>query len=109
MIDQYGKGRVFTGDGASYNNASKSNASITCDLFGDWREELVFPANDSTSLRVFGTTYTTSYNMFCLMNDTQYRCQVAGQNVAYNQPPHTPNFLDSTLPLPEAPQVYEAE
>lgn len=109
MIDQYGKGRVFTGDGASYNNASKSNASITCDLFGDWREELVFPANDSTSLRVFGTTYTTSYNMFCLMNDTQYRCQVAGQNVAYNQPPHTPYFLDSTLPLPEAPQVYEAE
>lgn len=109
MIDQYGKGRVFTGDGASYNNASKSNACITCDLFGDWREELVFPANDSTTLRVFATTYTTEYNMFCLMDDTQYRCQVAGQNVAYNQPPHTKYFLESGKTLPETPEVYAAK
>lgn len=109
MADQYGKGRVFTGDGASYNNASKSNACITCDLFGDWREELVYPANDNTSLRVFSTTYTTEYNMFCLMNDTQYRCQVAGQNVAYNQPPHTQYFLETGKPLPAAPEVYAAK
>lgn len=39
MVDQYGSGRVFTGSGVTYNNSSKSNACLTCDLFGDWREE----------------------------------------------------------------------
>ena len=47
--------------------------------------------------------------MFCLMDDTQYRCQVAGQNVAYNQPPHTKYFLESGKALPETPEVYAAK
>lgn len=106
MVDQYGKGRVFSGDGVSYNNYSKSNASITCDLFGDWREELVFPANESTVLRVFGTTYTSEYPLYSLMHNTQYRAQVAGQNVAYNQPPHTDYFIETGMPLPVVPEVY---
>lgn len=109
MIDQHGKGRVFTGDGVSYNNSTKSNASLTCDLFGDWREELIFPTYDSTALRVFGTTFETQYPIYTLMHNTQYRAQVAGQNVAYNQPPHTDYFLGTGYDLPEAPRVYAAE
>lgn len=109
MVDKYGSGRIFTGDGASYNNASKSNASITCDLFGDWREEMVFPALDSTVLRVFATTYTTEYPIYTLMHNTQYRAQVAGQNVAYNQPPHTDYFIETGSALPEFPDVYAAK
>ena len=106
MIDQYGKGRVFTGDGVSYNNASKSNACITCDLMGDWREEMIFRKSDGTGLRVFTTTYTSEYPVYTLMHNTQYRVQVASQNNGYNQPPHTDYFLGTGYDLPELPTVY---
>ncbi|MCM1228278.1 MAG: carbohydrate-binding protein [Clostridium sp.] len=109
MIDQYGKGRVFTGDGVTYNNASKSNASISCDLFGDWREEVIFPTSGGTALRVFTTTYSTDYKIYTLMHNPQYRTQVAGQNVAYNQPPHTDYFLGTGYDLPKLPNVYSAK
>lgn len=109
MIDQYGKGRVFTGDGATYNNASKSNAVISCDLFGDWREEVIFHTNNGSALRVFTTTYSTDYRIYSLMHNPQYRAQVAGQNVGYNQPPHTDYFLGTGFDLPEVPEVYAAE
>lgn len=94
MADQYGKGRVFTGDGASYNNDSKSNACLTADLFGDWREEMLFRVGNDT-IRVFSTTYTSPYNIYCLMHNPQYRVQIASQNNGYNQPPHTDFYLDS--------------
>lgn len=109
MVDQHGSGRVFTGE-ASYNNDSKSNVSLSADIFGDWREEIIAPANDSAVLRVFGTTFTTEYPIYTLMHDTQYRAQVAGQNVGYNQPPHPSFYLGSdTGTLPAFPNVYEAE
>ena len=72
MADQYGQGRVFTGDGVTYNNASKSNACLTCDLMGDWREEMIFRKSDG-GLRVFTTTYSTEYNIYSLMHNPQYQ------------------------------------
>lgn len=106
MIDQYGQGRVFTGDGVTYNNASKSNACLTCDLMGDWREEMIFRKSDG-GLRVFTTTYATEYNVYSLMHNPQYRVQVAAQNNGYNQPPHTDYFLGTGYALPTAPTVYD--
>lgn len=109
MVDQHGLGRIFTGE-ATYNNYSKSNVSLSADILGDWREEIIAPADDSAVLRVFGTTYTTEYPIFTLMHDTQYRTQVAGQNVGYNQPPHPSFYLGSdTGVLPAFPEVYAAE
>ena len=107
MADQYGQGRVFTGDGVSYNNSTKSNACITCDLFGDWREEMVFRKSDG-GLRVFSTTYTTEYPIYTLMQNPQYRVQVAAQNNGYNQPPHTDYFLGTGHALPVAPEIRTA-
>lgn len=110
MADQYGKGRVFTGDGVSYNNASKSNACLTCDLTGDWREEMIFRKSDGTGLRVFTTTYTTQYNLYSLMHNPQYRIQVAAQNNGYNQPPHTDYYIDSEEYVrPEEPDVWSID
>ena len=106
MADQYGMGRVFTGDGVGYNNYSKSNACITCDLTGDWREEMLFPCG-TDKIRVFTTTYTTNYNLYTLMHNRQYRIQVAAQNNGYNQPPHTDFYLDSQEYVrPEEPDVW---
>ncbi|GEM_PF-609639 len=106
MADQYGKGRVFSGDGVGYNNYTKSNACLTCDLMGDWREEMLFPCG-TDKIRVFTTTYTTDYNIYSLMHNTQYRVQVASQNNGYNQPPHTDYYLDTTeYTRPEEPDVW---
>ncbi|MBR6386466.1 MAG: carbohydrate-binding protein [Ruminococcus sp.] len=106
MADQYGKGRVFSGDGVGYNNYTKSNACITCDLMGDWREEMLFPCG-TDKIRVFTTTYTTDYNLYSLMHNPQYRVQVAAQNNGYNQPPHTDYYIDTTeYTRPEEPDVW---
>lgn len=43
-----------------------------------------------------------------MMHDTQYRCQIAAQNVSYNQPAHASFFLGTGYSLPSQPNVYEA-
>ncbi len=98
-------GRHFTGDG-SYNNASKSNACLSADLFGDWREELVLHAENGTKLRIFTTTFETEYSLCTLMHDYQYRLGVATENVGYNQAPNTSFFLGTGYDLPEVQPVY---
>ncbi|MBQ4466257.1 MAG: RICIN domain-containing protein [Oscillospiraceae bacterium] len=106
MADQYGKGRVFTGDGVTYNNYTKSNACLTADILGDWREEMIFRKSDG-GLRVFETTFATEYPIYSLMHNPQYRVQVAAQNNGYNQPPHTDYFLGTGYALPTAPTVFD--
>ncbi|MBQ9109802.1 MAG: RICIN domain-containing protein [Oscillospiraceae bacterium] len=103
MIEDTG-GRKFTGDG-SYNNASKSNACLTADLFGDWREEVVLHA-DGNKIRIFGTTFETETRLDTLMHDDQYRCGVATENVGYNQAPNTSFFLGTGYDLPAAASIY---
>lgn len=106
MIDGYGKGRIFTGpNDVTYINGTKSNSSLTADLLGDWREEVIWPAKDGTFLRLYQTTFETEYRIATLMHDTQYRVQIATQNVGYNQPAHTSFFLGTGYPLPEQPKV----
>lgn len=109
MVDQHGKGRVFTGDGVDYNNYTKSNACLTADLFGDWREEMIFRKSDGTGLRVFATTFETQYPIYTLMHNPQYRVQVASENNGYNQPPHTDYFLGTGYDLPKVPEVYSED
>ena len=105
MIDKYGKGRVFNAPGVSSNNGTKANTSLTADILGDWREEMIFPTSDGTALRVFTTTDETEYRVFTLMHDTQYRCQVASQNVAYNQGAYLSFFLGTGYELPSQPDI----
>ncbi len=86
--------------GAVKINGTKSNPSLQADLFGDWREEVVYPSEDGKELRVFTTTIPTERRLYTLMGDPQYRMSVAWQNVAYNQPPHIGYRIDN-LPLNE--------
>ncbi len=80
-------------EGASSNNGSKSTPSISGDIIGDWREEVVLRSNDSNELRVYVSTIPTDYRIDCLMEDVPYRLCIAQQNAAYNQPPHTGFYL----------------
>lgn len=108
MVDSYDGGRLLTASGVTYTNSSKSNCSLAADILGDWREEIIWPTSDGTALRVYQTTNVTSSRVYTLMHDTQYRCQIASQNVAYNQPAHTSFFLGTGYSLPSQPNVYAA-
>lgn len=73
--------------------------TLTADLIGDWREELLLPAPDGKSLRLYTTTTPTKHRFPTLMHDRQYRLAIAYQNVVYNTPPH-PSFYLASRPQP---------
>ncbi|MFN3302574.1 MAG: rhamnogalacturonan lyase [Roseateles sp.] len=90
-------GKAF---GAASNNGTKGNPVLSADLFGDWREEVVWRNEDSTALLVFSTALPTEHRLVTLMHDPQYRVQVAAQNAGYNQPPHTSYHLGAAMKAP---------
>lgn len=87
---------------AASNNGSKATPVLSADLFGDWREEVVWRSSNDDALLVFSTTAPTTHRLPTLMHDTQYRVQVAAQNAAYNQPPHPSFFLGEGMTPPQA-------
>jgi len=84
-------------EGVVSNNGTKATPTLQADILGDWREEVLLPAEDSSELRVYSTTIPTDYRLFTLMHDTVYRMGVAWQNVAYNQPPHLGFYLGEDI------------
>lgn len=99
-VDKYGTSsdtRLFTATGAAHVNGSKATPCLSADILGDWREELIF-REGSAAIRIYTTTTVASNKTFTLMHDPQYRCQVACQNSAYNQPPHASFLLSAGLP-----------
>ncbi|MEO7580211.1 MAG: rhamnogalacturonan lyase [Massilia sp.] len=79
--------------GALSINGTKATPVLSADLFGDWREEVVWRNADSTALLIFSTATPTPHRLTTLMHNPQYRVQVAAQNAAYNQPPHPSFYL----------------
>lgn len=84
---------LLTADGCNANNGSKATPCLSADLFGDWREEVMWRTNDNKELRIYTTTIPTNYRFKTLMHDPQYRLAIAWQNVSYNQPPHPGFYL----------------
>ncbi len=81
------------GNDCTQINSTKANPSLQADLFGDWREEVVYPTKDSSELRIYTTTTKTDYKIKSLMYDKVYRMGVAAEQTAYNQPPHIGFYL----------------
>lgn len=92
--------QLLYASGCSSNNDTKKTPVLTADLFGDWREEVIFRANGNRELRVYTTTDVTEYRIYTLMHDRMYRVAVAWQNVAYNQPPHPSFYIGPDQPPP---------
>ncbi|BBB01401.1 putative secreted glycosyl hydrolase [Actinacidiphila reveromycinica] len=108
-IDKYGTSadsRLLTASGVHSNNTTKATPSLSADLFGDWREEVVWPTTDNRALRIYATPDPTTLRITTLMHDTQYREAVAWQNTAYNQPPHPGFFIGNGMPTPPRPTVH---
>jgi rhamnogalacturonan endolyase len=92
--------RLLDAQGALSINGTKANPNLQVDLFGDWREEVIFRTDDHRHLRVYTTTMPTSYRLVTLMHDPVYRVAIAWQNTAYNQPPHPGYYIASDMDLP---------
>ncbi|OMF60483.1 rhamnogalacturonan lyase [Paenibacillus sp. FSL R5-0765] len=99
---------LLTASGVTSNNGTKSTPNLQADLFGDWREEVVWRTNDSSALRIYTTTAVTDKRIYTLMHDPVYRLGVAWQNVAYNQPPHTGFYLGEGMSTPPVPNIRYA-
>ncbi|MFF6783463.1 rhamnogalacturonan lyase [Streptomyces sp. NPDC012510] len=108
-IDKYGTSgdtRLLTGASVHSNNGTKATPSLSGDILGDWREEVVWPTTDNRALRIYSTPHQTSTRVTTLLHDTQYRTALAWQNTAYNQPPHPSFFLGGGMATPPRPTVY---
>jgi rhamnogalacturonan endolyase len=94
---------------ASSNNGSKSTPSLVADIFGDWREEVIWRRSDNTALEIFTTIIPATNRLYTLMHDPQYRQAIAWQNSGYNQPPHPSFFLGAGMAAPPVPQIYTVQ
>lgn len=97
---------IFTAEGCHSNNAGKSNPSLTADILGDWREEVIYPTEDNSVLRIYMTNVPTGYRIPTLMHDPGYRASIAVQNVGYNQPAHTDFYLGYDTESIPVMQIY---
>ncbi|WP_437514818.1 rhamnogalacturonan lyase [Sorangium sp. So ce1099] len=99
-----GEGGNFTADGCTANNGTKSSPTLSADILGDWREEVIFRCGNS--IRIFTTDQVAKSRIPTLMHDPQYRVAISWQNGAYNQPPH-PSFHigEGMAPVPK-PDIH---
>jgi rhamnogalacturonan endolyase len=88
---------LLSASGCTSNNGTKSTPALSADLFGDWREEVVWRESNSSALRIYTTTDVSTNRFYTLMHDAQYRVAIAWQNTAYNQPPHPGFYLGSGM------------
>jgi rhamnogalacturonan endolyase len=108
-IDKYGTGsdtRLLTASGVASNNGTKANPALSGDLFGDWREEVIWRTSNSSALRIYTTRDVTAQRIPTLLHNPQYRVAVAWQNTAYNQPPHPSFFIGNGMAAPPQPNIY---
>ncbi len=101
-ISNYDSGTSWQLEGSLSNNSTKGTPCMTCDIFGDWREEVVARTSDG-SIRVYTTTIPTSYRLATLLADKQYRNAMVWQMNGYNQPPAVSYFVGQIEGITAAP------
>lgn len=93
-----GSSVIFTVPSNSINTGSKGHPVLQADLFGDWREELMWcNSKDSCTLHICSTTTETKFSVPTLMHDHTYRMSICWQHVGYNQPPHLGYYLPDSV------------
>lgn len=96
---------LLTAENCASNNGTKATPALSADIFGDWREEVIWRTTDNKELRIYTTTIPTTHRFYTLMHDPQYRLSVAWQNVAYNQPPHSGFYIGEGMSKPPRPRI----
>ncbi len=92
QTQSYGRmATLYNDGGASSINSTKHNPNLQADIFGDWREEIIYwvtEADGTQALTIFSTPYASDFAMPTLRDDHVYDMAIVWQNVGYNQPPH---------------------
>jgi rhamnogalacturonan endolyase len=101
--------RLLTADGCVSNNGTKATPCLSADLFGDWREEVIWRTTDNKELRIYTTTIPSTHRFYTLMQDPQYRLSIAWQNTSYNQPPHTGFYFGEGMKKMPKPNIVIAK
>lgn len=104
-ISKYGGGALLSCGTCSSNNGTKSTPTLSADLLGDWREEIIWRETNNSALRLYTTTDLTERRIYTLMHDPQYRVAISWQNVAYNQPPHPSFHIGQGMADPPVPDI----
>ena len=68
---------LLKAEGVVSNNGTKGNPCLSGDILGDWREEVIWPSEDQTELRIYSTTIPAVDRRATWMNDRQYRLAIA--------------------------------
>ena len=82
---------------------------MSADLFGDWREEIIWRTSDNLNLRIYTTTTVATNRIVTLMHDPAYRAAIAWQNTAYNQPPHPGFYIGPDMYAPPLTPTSDAQ
>ncbi|WP_317124808.1 rhamnogalacturonan lyase [Arachidicoccus soli] len=96
---------LLTAEECLSNNGTKATPGLSADLFGDWREEVIWRTKDNKALHIYTTTIPTNYRFYTLMQNPEYRLSIAWQNVGYNQPPYTDYYLGVGMKQPPKPNI----
>ncbi|MGD0649969.1 MAG: autotransporter-associated beta strand repeat-containing protein [Verrucomicrobiia bacterium] len=111
-IDKYGTNsdtRLLTATECDSNNGTKANPCLSADIFGDWREEVIWRLSDTNNeIRIYTTTIPATNRFYTFMHDPQYRLSIAWQNTIYNQPPHTGFYVGYGMQPPPVPPISSA-
>lgn len=97
---------LFDAEGCQSNGGTKAVPCLSADLFGDWREEIVWKTADEKQIRIYSTDIPTDYKLPTLMHDSYYRSSVALQNNHYNQPPNVSYYLGAETTEVPVPEIY---
>ena len=90
--------RIYSAPAGSIKNGTKAYPVLSGDLFGDWREEVIWCSSaDSCTLNICSSTTDTKLRTATLLHDHLYRLSTVWQNVGYNQPPHLSYFLPDSV------------
>jgi MYXO-CTERM domain-containing protein len=82
---------------------TRNAAPLYGDMFGDWREEVLFEQSGSASIRIYSTAIPTDKRIYTLMHDPEYRNSM--NEKGYQQSHMLDYYLGDGMADPPKPNI----
>jgi rhamnogalacturonan endolyase len=82
---------------------TRNAAPLYGDMFGDWREEVLFEQSSSASIRIYSTAIPTDKRIYTLMHNPEYRNSM--NEKGYQQSHMLDFYLGDGMTDPPAPNI----
>jgi rhamnogalacturonan endolyase len=82
---------------------TRNAAPLYGDMFGDWREEVLFEQSGGTSIRIYSTAIPTDKRIYTLMHDPEYRNSM--NEKGYQQSRMLDYYLGDGMTDPPKPNI----